>query len=145
MKKPSNFYESYQRPERVKGPSERAFGLTVGGILAAIGVVAWFAGKSAIAAYVLWGVGGSLVLAAFAWPPILKPLNRVWLKLGLIGFRVINPVVLALIFFLTIVPIGLLMRLLGKRPLSLRYERGAASYWIKRGPGSTHDSMKHQF
>jgi hypothetical protein len=146
MKKPANFHESYGRKERVEGPSERSFGFTVGGILAAIGAVVWIFGKAGLATYILWGFGGALILAALAWPVLLRPLNRAWLMLGLIGFKVINPIVLALIFFVTILPIGLLMRIFGKRPLALRYDKGAPSYWIKRAPPDPKtESMKHQF
>jgi hypothetical protein len=146
MGKPANFHESYGRKERIEGPSERSFGFTVGGILAAIGFAIWIFGKLGLATYILWGIGGALMLAALAAPSLLKPLNRAWLKLGLIGFKVINPIVLALIFFVTILPIGLLMRLFGKRPLALRFNREARSYWIKRKPHDPKtESMKHQF
>ena len=146
MKKRSNFHESYGRKERIEGPSERSFGFTVGGILAAIGFVMWIFGKLGLATYILWGIGGALILAAIVVPALLKPLNRAWMKLGLIGFKVINPIVLALIFFVTILPIGLLMRLFGKRPLALHFDRAASSYWIKRKPPDPKtESMKHQF
>ena len=79
-------------------------------------------------------------------PAILAPLNRGWTRLGLLLFKVVNPIVLGLIFLVTIVPIGLLLRAFGKDPLRLKFEPQAPSYWIPRDPpGPAPDSMPHQF
>ena len=68
------------------------------------------------------------------------------MKLGLVMFKVVNPVVLALIYGLTMVPIGLLMRLTGRDPLRLRIDPAAESYWIVREPpGPAPDTMINQF
>jgi len=66
------------------------------------------------------------------WPAILVPLNRLWFRLGRLLHRVVNPLVMGLLFFVVITPYGLLMRLFGKRPLALEFDRGAASYWLAR-------------
>ena len=76
----------------------------------------------------------------------LAPLNRVWLRLGLVLYKVVNPVAMGLVFFTTVVPIGLMMRALGKDPLRLKRDASAASYWIMRDPpGPAPDTMKNQF
>ncbi len=73
---------------------------------------------------------------------ILSPLNKLWFKFGIFLGKIISPVVMGIIFFLVVTPIGLIMRLLGKDVLNLRYN-DYKSYWIeKTGPKS---KMKNQF
>ena len=73
---------------------------------------------------------------------ILTPLNKLWFKLGLLLGKIISPLVMGLIFFLVVTPIGLIMRILGKDVLNLKYNKNK-SYWIeKNGPKS---KMKNQF
>jgi hypothetical protein len=142
-----NFHERIQAHERIEGPSDRSFGVTVGGILAGLGLLKglWFADWSVVArALVL--VGGALVVAALVRPSLLAPLNRAWLRLGLVLFKIVNPIVMFLIYATTVVPIGLWLRLRGKDPLRLRRDPAAASYWIPREPpGPPPESMRNQF
>ena len=73
---------------------------------------------------------------------ILAPLNKLWFKFGIFLGKIISPVILGIIFFLVVTPIGLIMRLLGKDVLNLKYNKNR-SYWIeKNGPKS---KMKNQF
>src|SRR5580658_5696528 len=65
-----------------------------------------------------------MLLLALPWMAALRPLNRLWLRLGLWLYGIVNPIVVALLFYSTMVPIGLLMRRCGKDPLRLR--RGPA-------------------
>jgi hypothetical protein len=77
---------------------------------------------------------------------VLSPLNRLWLRLGLLLQRITNPIVLGILFFGTVLPIGLLMRLAGKNPLRLGFDRDARSYWTPRQPpGPAPDTMPRQF
>mgnify|MGYP001237045052 FL=1 len=72
----------------------------------------------------------------------LTPLKLIWLKFGVILGKIINPLIMALIFFLVVTPTGLFMRLLKKDLLSLKFN-DEKSYWIeKKGPKS---QMKDQF
>ncbi|MGI9417857.1 MAG: SxtJ family membrane protein, partial [Geminicoccaceae bacterium] len=134
-------HESFTREEEIEGSSDRGFGLTVGGILLAIlllrvGLGWWSSGALAFGwvEWVLGGVGLPLIALGLIAPAVLAPLNRGWTKLGLLLFKVVNPIVLGLIFLLTIVPIGLLLRVFGKDPLRLEFEPEATSYWITREP-----------
>jgi Saxitoxin biosynthesis operon protein SxtJ len=140
-------HEDFRRQEEVKGGSDRGFGLTVGGILLLIAAVrTWLhAGYGALEP-VLAAVGLCLVVLAVVRAQSLAGLNRAWTRLGLVLFKVVNPVVLGLIYLTTIVPIGLLMRALGHDPLRLEREPGAASYWVKREPpGPAPATMTQQF
>ncbi len=73
---------------------------------------------------------------------ILTPLNKIWFKFGIILGKIISPVIMAIIFFLVVTPTGLIMRILRKDILNLKYNQNK-SYWIeKEGPKS---KMKNQF
>ena len=73
---------------------------------------------------------------------ILTPLNKLWFRFGLFLGRIISPLIMGIIFFLGVTPIGFIMRILGKDLLNLKYNN-KRSYWIeKTGPKS---KMKNQF
>ena len=73
---------------------------------------------------------------------ILTPLNRLWFKFGLLLGRFISPIIMGIIFFVVVTPIGIIMRLLKKDLLNLKYNK-KETYWIdKSGPKS---KMKNQF
>ena len=143
----SGTHEELRAHNEVKGSSDRAFGLTVGGILAVIGLIRGLFGTGLdLWAIVLMGVGSALVALGLVAASTLAPLNRAWTKLGLVLFKVVNPVVLFLIFILTVVPTGLIMRWMGRDPLRLRRDPTAASYWIERQPpGPNAEGLRNQF
>jgi hypothetical protein len=137
-------HEDLSRDEDVVGASDRAFGLTIAGVCGLVGAVRLALGHH-LAPWWLGAAGIALVIAVFR-PAALAPLNRVWLRLGLVLYKVVNPVAMGLVFFTTVVPTGLIMRALGKDPLRLKRDPGAASYWIARDPpGPAPDTMKNQF
>ncbi len=73
---------------------------------------------------------------------ILTPLNKIWFKFGVFLGKVISPLIMGVIFFIVVTPIGLIMRALGKDVLNLKYNKNK-TYWIeKSGPKS---KMKNQF
>ena len=79
---------------------------------------------------------------AFLNPSLLKPLNSAWIKLGEILGRVIAPIVMFLLFFIIVTPIGLLVRFFGKDLLKIKFTKDG-SYWIKREKNI--GTMKKQF
>ena len=73
---------------------------------------------------------------------LLTPLNKLWFRFGIFLGKIISPIIMGFIFFLVVTPIGLIMRLLGKDVLNLKYNK-ERSYWIEKdGPKS---KMKNQF
>ena len=73
---------------------------------------------------------------------LLNPLNRLWFKFGILLGKIVSPVVMGLIFFLVVTPIGIIMRLLKKDLINLKFNKNN-TYWIKKsGPKSR---MKNQF
>src|SRR5262245_35297436 len=142
--KPAATHEDLTRSEEVRGSSDRVFGLLFAVALALVGVaplvhrrpIRWW--SLALAAV--------LLVISSGRPRLLGPLNRLWLQAGLLLQRVVNPVVLGLMFFLTVTPIGLLMRWSGKDPLRLTFDPRARTYWIeRRPPGPAPDTMRRQF
>ena len=92
----------------------------------------------------IWSIVLSLIFLTLGLlnSKILTPLNKIWFKFGIILGKIISPIIMGVIFFLVVTPIGLLMRLLGKDLLNLKYNKNK-SYWIeKNGPKS---KMKNQF
>ena len=73
---------------------------------------------------------------------ILLPLNKMWFKFGIFLGNFIAPFVMGLVFFLVVTPTGLIMRILGKDLLNLKFSKNS-SYWIKREKNI--GSMKKQF
>tara|TARA_B100000700_G_scaffold321957_1_gene422395 strand:+ start:43 stop:420 length:378 start_codon:yes stop_codon:yes gene_type:complete len=73
---------------------------------------------------------------------LLSPLNLAWIKFGELLGRIIAPIVMAIVYFLIITPIGLFMRLIGKDLLNTKFSKDN-SYWIKRQKNI--GSMKRQF
>ena len=73
---------------------------------------------------------------------ILTPLNKLWFKFGIFLGKIVSPIIMGIIFFFVVTPIGVLMRIFGKDILDLKYNNNK-SYWIeKTGPKS---KMKNQF
>jgi hypothetical protein len=138
-----NFHEGLTREHPVIGSSDRRFGLTIAAALALLGVAKLLTDRSAVP----W-LAAALLFAAFAMlaPRLLAPLNRSWLKLGTVLYRIVNPVVMAILFFGLITPMAVLLRLSGRRPLSLGWERDAATYWLAREPrGPAAQTMNRQY
>ena len=73
---------------------------------------------------------------------ILLPLNKIWFKFGILLGYIISPLIMGLIFFVVVTPIGLLMRLLNKDLLNLKFNK-SKSYWIEKSDQKS--KMKNQF
>ena len=127
-----SLHEDLKRDEAPKGSSDRGFGLVFAAVFAIIG----FWPLLDAAAPRLWALAIAAAFLGVAWlaPRTLAPLNRLWTRFGLLLARVMNPLVLGLLFYGVVTPMGLAMRALGKDPLRRRFEPEAASYWIARRP-----------
>ena len=132
------------RREDVVGSSDRGFGYVFAAVFLLLATLKLWQGSP-------FGYGWLTLSAVFATaaavrPRLLAPLNRLWLKLGLLLHRVVTPVIMGLLFYLVITPMGLIMRLRGTDFLRLRRDPRARSYWIERTPpGPPPGTMKNQF
>jgi hypothetical protein len=137
-------HESGASYSKVKVGSERSFGIVFAAVFALIGVWPWLFGRSPR----LWALALAAIFlaAAFAAPKLLAPLNRLWFRFGLLLHRVVNPIVMAFLYFGAVVPTGLVLKALRKDLLRLSLDKSAATYWIERNPpGPRRGSMQKQF
>jgi hypothetical protein len=144
MSDDSGLHESLARQEIPIAGSERGFGIVFSVLFVIIGL---FPLIDALPVQI-WALSLSagFLLAAFFVPKLLRPLNRVWYLFGLMLHKLVNPLVMGVLFFFTVTPIALIMRIVGKDPLNRRFDLVAKSYWIKRNPpGPTPNSMRQQF
>jgi hypothetical protein len=137
-------HESFDRDAPLQGSSNRSLGIVFGAVFLIIGALPLAFGGTP-----RWwslAVAGGFLGVAFLAPALLGPLNRLWTRFGLLLHRIVSPVVLGIMFFLVVTPTGLLMRVFGKDPLRLRFDRNARSYWIDRTPpGPPPQSLSDQF
>jgi hypothetical protein len=147
MARAPEFHEDYRREHAVKVGSDRGFGLTMAAVCVVIGIVIGIrSGAWATVAAALYGVAAIFLVLALLGPGWLTRVNRLWLRFGLLLNRIVSPLVLALLFYTTVTPTGLILRLFGKDPLHLKREPQATSYWIERTPpGPAPETMTQQF
>ena len=93
----------------------------------------------------IWALVASIIffLLAFIAPKVLVFPNKLWFKFGLLIGSIVAPIVMAFVYFVTVLPTGLIMRLLGKDLLKQKLDKNAKSYWFKRSEPM--GSMKNQF
>jgi len=108
----------------------RKFGLTVGGVILAIGLVLFYFEKPSAIYFAV--IGGLLILFGALFPNILKPINKIWMSLAIILGFIMSRVILTILFYLVLTPIALLAKLVGKKFMILKYDKSAKSYWERR-------------
>ena len=127
--------------QKEKLPSNRNFGLVFFVFFLIIGL--WpLLGTNEIR---YWSIFFSVIffLLGITNSKLLNPLNKIWFNFGILLGKIISPLIMVIIFFLIITPIGVIMRVFGKDILNLKYNKKNKSYWIeKNGPKS---KMKNQF
>ena len=106
----------------------REFGLTIGIIFIGIFLVFKFLFKKDISINLL-AIGSFLVLSGLTFPIILKPFQKVWMGFSVIVGFFMSRVILTILFFIAVTPIGLLMRLFGKDLLDQKIDKNKDSYW----------------
>ena len=108
----------------------RRFGLTVGIVLLAIASLLYWNGKENYTAFGIFG--GFLVVVSMLFPIILRPLNKIWMTLAILMGWIMTRVILIVIFFIVLTPLGLIARLIGKDFLDLKIDKEKNSYWEVR-------------
>jgi hypothetical protein len=125
----------------MKKSSEKSFGLVFSFVFAAAALYPLIKTGDIR----LWAIIISMIFLflAFLVPKSLILPNNLWINFGVFLGSIITPIITALIFFVTVLPTGLFIRLLGKDLLNQKLDKNAKSYWIKRS--ETIGSMKNQF
>jgi len=139
-------HESLSTRDDIKIGSARSFGLVFATVFIIIALFPLLSDQQG--SLRLWAliVAAFFAITALTMPRLLEPLNKLWFRFGLLLHKIVNPLVMGLLFFGTVTPTGLLMRSLGKTPLKLGFDKSAESYWITRTPpGPAPESMKRQF
>jgi multisubunit Na+/H+ antiporter MnhG subunit len=119
--------------------SLRKFGYTVGAVLIALYVWFFYRNHFEVFRTVLLVVGFLLVLGGFLFPKQLKNVYKIWMGLAFVLGWLVSRIILTILFFLVITPIGLLAKLAGKKFVDSDINKDSKSYWIKR------DSSKVQY
>ena len=126
--------------DEVKLSSNRSFGVVFFIVFLLIGLYPLLKGNDLR----IWSLIISFIFLALGFinSKILTPLNRLWFKFGLLLGKFISPLIMGIIFFFVVTPIGIIMRLLKKDLLNLK-KKDTKSYWIKRDKFES--DMKNQF
>ena len=120
--------------------SNRSFGILFFIVFLLIAIWPVFKGET----FRIWSLSISLIFLILGLlnSKLLSPLNKIWVKFGELLGKIIAPIVMGVVYFIVLTPIGLFMRLIGKDLLNLN-KKNVKSYWIdKTGPKS---KMKNQF
>jgi hypothetical protein len=128
----------------VKGSSDRSFGLVMAGFFALIACFPLLSGNSPR----IWAliIAACFLLPALVYPSVLAPLNRWWMRLGLLLSMIVSPIVLGILFYGMLTPYGMLMRRIGKQSISMKPDLDVDSYWtVREPPGPDPQGMKNQF
>ena len=107
---------------------EREFGLIVGGVLILLSAWWLYRGRFTTATQIILPIGSLLVLLGLVWPRSLVLPNRGWMTLASVLSYISTRIILAVIFFLVLTPIGLIKRAMGWDPLHRRAQE-KPSYW----------------
>ncbi len=128
----------------IKIGSNKSFGYIFTIVFSIIGIWPLIYGKDAIYIFLIFSFF-TLIITIF-FTKYLAPLNKIWFKFGLLLNKIVSPIILGFLYFFTFLPMGLLMRILGKDPLSLKKQADKVSYWVHRDPpGPSSKSFKNQF
>ena len=132
-----------QTHSKIAVGSDRGFGFVFAAVFAVISL--WpLTGGGAVRIWAL-AIAALFLGAALVRPNVLRPLNRLWFRFGLLLGRIVSPIVMAVVFLVAITPTALIMRAFGKDLLRLKFDKDAESYWIRRADDGPMGSMKDQF
>jgi hypothetical protein len=105
-------------------------GLTIGVVLILVSLLLWYLGKTSFIYFSI--IGGLFVILAIIAIPVLRPFHRLWMMLALAMGFVMSRVILSLLYYLVLTPIGLLAKIVGKKFMPIGFEKSAPTYWEKR-------------
>lgn len=115
---------------RLSKPELRKFGLTVGGAFAVLGALSFWRGHE-LPPRVMWAVAVLLIVPGVVAPALLGPVHRIWMAFATVLGHVNTRIILTLLYYLVVTPIGLVMRLF-RDPLDRSLRDAKDSQWIKR-------------
>jgi hypothetical protein len=132
----------YDRRIDVTQGSDKSFGIFFAFVCFTFGGYFFFRGESVIWIFALI-IGFVLFLVACFSPKLLSAPNNYWFKLGLGLGAFFSPLIMAFVYLIAVIPVGLVAKTIGKDLISQKFDKSANSYWVVRAPRSR--SMKDQF
>ncbi len=136
-----SFHELFDRDE-APSASNRSFCTAFAVVFTLIGICKFYQGRAS--AELFLACAGLFIVFIYKTPAFITPVNALWSRIGHTLSRIISPIILGLLYYSTIVPMGLLMRVAGKRPLPLDFDPQVQTYWITRKPAEP-ETMLNQF
>ena len=128
---------------QVKLPSNRKFGFFFSTIFLLASLYSYYI-DSEFMVYILGLLCGILLIITITNPKVLLPLNKLWMKFGILLGMIVSPILMGIIFFGIFTPTAMIMRLLGRDELRLRFKK-KKTHWINRITLTEIDSFKKQF
>ena len=146
MSKAGGTHEQPSKRDDVKAPTERSFGITFAVVFALLAAFTYWHRGATMTFYTVIIVSLVFAVVTLVAARLLRPLNLIWLKFGLLLHKVVNPVIMGLLFFVVFTPMGVAMRAIGVDLLRLKRKPATETYWIsRRGEAIQDSSMKNQF
>ena len=109
----------------------RRFGLTVGGMFVLLGTISWWRGHVR-PPIVFWTLGVLLIVPGLIVPLALEPVRRWWMRFGMLLGEVNGRIILTVMYYLVIAPLGLVLRTFVRDPLDRSLRDGKESHWVRR-------------
>ena len=130
-------------PARLAAEEGRKFGRTVGIAFGLLGGILFWR-EHMLPAQVAWGISAFLIVGAYVAPARLKPIERAWMAMALMISKVTTPIVMGIVYFLVLTPIGVVVRRVRGNPLV--HSEDGHGYWIARDDAATEKTdMRRQF
>ncbi len=108
----------------------RKFGITVGLVIGILGGLLWWRGKEFYNYFFIISI--ALIISGLLVPKLLLPIQKTWMTIALVIGWFMTRLILSILFYLVVTPIGLVAKLLGKEFLELKIDKSRKSYWIYR-------------
>lgn len=124
-------------------PSNKKFGLFFAVVFLLLAI--WFLIHNSPIWYLALAVSLIVILIAFLTPNLLSPFNRAWMQLGILLGKVVNPLVLGVIFFCIVTPVAIFAKIVGRDELRLKIKLNEESHWQPRAEDDKIISFKDQF
>jgi hypothetical protein len=108
----------------------KQFGITIGTVLVLLGI--WFVWRGKEGSYYLLISAVVFFALGFTLPLLLKPVQKLWMSLAILMGWLVTRVIITILFYLVVTPIGILAKLCGKEFLDTKLDKSVDSYWIQR-------------
>lgn len=105
-------------------------GITIGIVLITISFILWWLEKNSFVYFS--AVGGIFIILSYLAIPILRPFHKLWIGFSLVLGFVMSRIILTILFYFVVTPIGLLAKVVGKKFMPLGFDKNVATYWEKK-------------